>query len=154
MTKQKIRNCLWFDNQAEEAANFYVSIFKNSKVLDVFRPTKDGRVLTVTFVLDGVEYLALNGGPDFKFNAAVSLMIDCSSQEEVDYFWTSLLQGGEESHCGWLIDKYGLYWQVVPSRALELLQDPDAGRAKRAMDALLKMIKIDVAELEKAADGQ
>lgn len=151
--KQKIRTFLWFDKQAEEAANFYVSLFKDSKITDILRPAKDAPALTVAYQLAGQEFVALNGGPQFKFTEAISLTIDCASQEEVDYFWTKLSEGGEESRCGWLKDKYGLSWQVVPSRMIELLQDKDLGRAKRAMNAMMQMGKIDIAVAEKAADG-
>jgi predicted 3-demethylubiquinone-9 3-methyltransferase (glyoxalase superfamily) len=151
--KQKIRTFLWFDTQAEEAANFYVSVFKDSKIVDILRPEKDGRALTVAYQLAGQEFVALNGGPQFKFTEAISLTVDCSSQEEVDYFWEKLSEGGQKSMCGWLKDKFGLSWQVVPSRMLELLQDKDAGRAKRAMNAMMQMGKIDIATAEKAANG-
>ncbi|UGX85382.1 VOC family protein [Phyllobacterium meliloti] len=152
-TSQKIRTFLWFDKQAEEAANFYVSLFKDSKIVDILRPAGAERALTVVFQLGGQEFVALNGGPQYKFTEAISLTIDCASQEEVDYFWEKLSAGGEERACGWLKDKYGLFWQVVPSRLLELLQDKDPGRAQRAMNAMMQMVKIDIATIEKAADG-
>ncbi|MFE0136432.1 VOC family protein [Streptomyces sp. NPDC059037] len=148
---------LWFDTQGEEAAKFYVSVFPNSKITHVSHygeagPRPAGTVLTVEFVLDGQPYLALNGGPEFTFNEAVSLSIDCADQEEVDHYWTKLSEGGEEGPCGWLKDKFGLSWQVVPQDLVKLLADPDAGRAQRAMKAMLGMKKIVVAELHKAAD--
>jgi len=155
---QKTRPCLWFDTQAEEAATFYTSLFKNSEITEVSRygeagPGPAGSVLTVTFTLDGDEFLALNGGPEFKFNEAVSFQINCDNQDEVDYFWNSLSDGGEEGPCGWLKDKFGLSWQVVPTALPRLLSDPDPGRADRAMKAMLSMGKLDIAALEKAADG-
>jgi predicted 3-demethylubiquinone-9 3-methyltransferase (glyoxalase superfamily) len=155
---QKTRPCLWFDTQAEEAATFYTSLFKNSEITEVSRygeagPGLAGSVLTVTFTLDGDEFLALNGGPEFKFNEAVSFQINCDNQDEVDYFWNSLSDGGEEGPCGWLKDKFGLSWQVVPTALPRLLSDPDPGRADRAMKAMLSMGKLDIAALEKAADG-
>ncbi|MGO4448539.1 VOC family protein [Phyllobacterium sp. TAF24] len=153
-TSQKIRTFLWFDKQAEEAANFYVSLFKDSKIVDILRPAGSERALTVVFQLGGQEIVALNGGPQYKFTEAISLTIDCASQEEVDYFWEKLSAGGEERACGWLKDKYGLFWQVVPSRMIELLQDKDPGRAQRAMNAMMQMVKIDIATIEKAADGE
>ena len=155
---QKTRPCLWFDTQAEEAATFYTSLFKNSEITEISRygeagPGPAGSVLTVTFTLDGDEFLALNGGPEFKFNEAVSFQINCDDQDEVDHFWNSLSDGGEEGPCGWLKDKFGLSWQVVPTALPRLLSDPDPGRADRAMKAMLSMGKLDIAALEKAADG-
>jgi len=152
---QKIHPMLWFDNQAEEAANFYVSIFKNSKITNIARNADAkyapvGTVLTVSFALDGSEFTALNGGPLFKFNEAVSLVIDCKDQEEVDYYWDKLLVGGTPSACGWLKDKYGMSWQVTPRRLPELLQDKDRARAARVFQAMMKMVKIDVKTLEEA----
>src|SRR5690348_2688626 len=154
----KTRPCLWFDTQAEEAATFYTSLFKDSEITEVSRygeagPGPAGSVLTVTFTLDGDEFLALNGGPEFKFNEAVSFQINCDDQDEVDHFWNSLSDGGEEGPCGWLKDKFGLSWQVVPTALPRLLSDPDPGRADRAMKAMLSMGKLDIAALEKAADG-
>ena len=145
---QKIHPFLWFDNQAEEAANFYVSIFRNSKINETMR--SNGSVLTVGFTLDGTNFTALNGGPMFKFTEAVSFVVDCKDQEEVDYYWDKLLAGGTPSQCGWLKDKYGLSWQVVPKRLIELLQDKDKTRAARVMQAMMKMVKIDVKTLEEA----
>jgi predicted 3-demethylubiquinone-9 3-methyltransferase (glyoxalase superfamily) len=160
---QKITPCLWFDSQAEEAANLYVSIFKNSKILGTTFYTKSseedsgkpaGSVLTVEFELDGMAFTALNGGPIFKLSEAVSFQISCEDQAEVDYFWEKLTaDGGEESVCGWLKDKFGLSWQVVPTALPRLLADPDEGVRERVMGAMMKMKKIDVAELEAAATG-
>jgi predicted 3-demethylubiquinone-9 3-methyltransferase (glyoxalase superfamily) len=152
---QKIVPNLWFDTEAEEAANFYCSIFKNSEVINVTHygeagPRPAGMVLTVTFQLDGQEFTGLNGGPDFKFNEAVSLLVNCESQGEVDTLWDKLSEGGEEGPCGWLKDKYGLSWQIIPTRLEELLQDEDTDRANRVMKAMLQMGKIDIETLEKA----
>ena len=151
---------LWFDTQGLEAAEFYVSVFPSSQVKDVTYynnagPGKAGTVLTVDFVLDGQDYTAINGGPAFTFDEAISLLINCADQAEVDYYWEKLIAGGgEESQCGWLKDKYGLSWQVVPAGMNEVLNDPDRGRAERAMKAMLGMRKIDVAALQAAADGK
>lgn len=152
---QKIVPNLWFDTEAEDAAKFYTSIFKNSKIVNVSRygeagPRPAGSVLTVTFQLDGQEFTALNGGPDFKFNEAVSLLVNCKSQGEVDELWEKLSEGGEPGPCGWLKDKYGLSWQIIPTVLGELMQDKDAEKANRVMEAMLKMGKIDIAGLEKA----
>lgn len=152
---QKIHSMLWFDQQAEEAANFYVSVFKNSKIRSITRNNEanfdaPGTVLVVDFVLDGVDFSALNGGPNFKFTEAVSFVIDCGTQDEVDYYWDKLLEGGQPSACGWLKDKYGLSWQVVPRRLLELIQDKDKARATRVMQAMMKMVKIDLKTIEEA----
>jgi len=150
---KKITPFLWFDTQAEEAMNFYVSIFKNSKVGGVSRGP-DGRAFTVSFELDGQEFMGLNAGPEFKFNEAVSMYVDCEDQAEVDYFWNKLTaDGGEESMCGWLKDKYGLSWQIVPKQLGELMGDPDPEKSQRVMQAMLKMQKIIVADLQKAHDG-
>lgn len=138
---------LWFDKQAEEAANLYVSIFPNSKITQK-------NPMTVSFELDGRAFIALNGGPHFQFNEAVSFMIDCASQEDVDYYWSRLTaDGGKESQCGWLKDKFGVSWQVAPRRLPELLRDPDREKAGRVMQAMMQMKKIDIAALERAADG-
>ncbi|MEV4113079.1 VOC family protein [Nonomuraea sp. NPDC049695] len=155
---QKITTYLWFDNQAEEAATFYTSLFKDSRVLDVHRygdagPGPAGTAMIVTFELAGQRFIALNGGPQFTFTEAVSLYVDCDSQEEVDELWARLTEGGEESQCGWLKDKYGLSWQIIPRRLQELLSDSDPARAQRAMKAMLGMQKIDVPALEAAANG-
>jgi predicted 3-demethylubiquinone-9 3-methyltransferase (glyoxalase superfamily) len=152
---QKITPFLWFDTQAEEAANFYVSVFKNSEVLEVSRfgegaPREAGSVMTVSFRLDGQPFTALNGGPEFNFTEAVSFQIDCGDQEEVDYFWEKLTAGGEPGPCGWLKDKYGLSWQVIPRILMELLGDPDRAKADRVMQAMLQMSKIDIAKLKEA----
>ena len=149
---------LWFDEDGLEAAKFYVSVFPNSEVTDVTYYPDDaprpGGVLTVTFVLDGQEYTAVNGGPQFTFDEAISLLINCADQDEVDYYWNALTaDGGEESQCGWLKDKFGLSWQVVPKGIGELFGDSDPERARRAMEAMFKMSKLDVAELRAAADG-
>ncbi|MCX4586307.1 VOC family protein [Streptomyces sp. NBC_01481] len=150
---------LWFDTRGEEAAKFYVSVFPNSKITNLLYygeagPRPAGTVLTVDFVLDGQPYTAINGGPEFTFDEAISLLVECADQEEVDYYWTKLSEGGEEGPCGWLKDKYGLSWQVSPAALGELLTDPDQGRAQRAMKAMLGMKKIDVAELYRAADAE
>lgn len=146
----KITPFLWFDTQAEEAMNFYVSIFKNSKVLGV-TPGPDGIAQSVTFELEGQEFMALNAGPQFKFNESVSFFVDCKTQEEVDYYWEKLTaDGGEESMCGWLKDKYGLWWQIIPSALGEMLGGPDPEKARRATEAMLKMRKIVIADLKKA----
>ena len=156
----KITPVLWFDGQAEEAANFYVTLLPNSHVDNISRSPADtpsgpeGMVLTVDFTLAGQQFQGLNGGPDFKFNESISFSIDCEDQAEVDRLWDALISdGGEESVCGWLKDRFGLSWQIIPRRLPELLRDPDPARAQRAMEAMLKMVKIDVAELERAADG-
>jgi predicted 3-demethylubiquinone-9 3-methyltransferase (glyoxalase superfamily) len=148
---------LWFDTDGLEAAEFYVSVFPNSEIRNVSYygeagPRPAGTVLTVDFALDGQEYTAINGGPEFTFDEAISLLINCADQEEVDYYWTKLSEGGEEGPCGWLKDRYGLSWQVVPAALGELVSDPDEGRAQRAMKAMLGMKKIDVAALRAGAD--
>jgi predicted 3-demethylubiquinone-9 3-methyltransferase (glyoxalase superfamily) len=152
----KITPFLWYDSQAEEAAHFYVSIFPNSKIGSLTRygaagPGPEGSVMTVEFVLDGQPLIALNGGPHFKFNESVSFSIDCRSQAEVDEYWFRLTEGGEEGPCGWLKDRFGLSWQVNPTRLGELLGDTDRAKSQRVMTAMLKMKKIDIAELERAA---
>lgn len=155
----KIVTCLWFDGQAEEAAAFYTSLLPNSSVDRILRSPIDtpsgpaGMVLTVEFTLSGNSYLALNGGPNFKFNEAVSFQIMCDDQEEVDRLWATLTEGGEEVACGWLRDRYGLSWQIVPRRLIELITGSDEGRAKRAMEAMMSMVKIDIPALERAADS-
>jgi predicted 3-demethylubiquinone-9 3-methyltransferase (glyoxalase superfamily) len=155
---QKITPCLWFDTEGEEAAQFYTSIFPNSRIVEVTRygsagPRPEGTVMTVSFELDGQRFIALNGGPDFKFNEAISLEVDCDSQDEVDSYWNALTEEGEEGPCGWLKDKYGVSWQIVPRVLTELISDPDQEKAQRVMAAMLKMGKIEVAEIEKAAAG-
>ena len=152
---QKITPFLWFDGKAEEAMNFYTSIFKNSKIVSVTRcgeagPGPKGTVMTATFQLEGQEFVALNGGPQFKFTEAISFVVNCKTQEEVDEFWEKLSEGGEKSRCGWLKDKYGLSWQVVPTVLEEMLQDKDATRSQRVMRAMLQMDKIDIAGLKQA----
>jgi predicted 3-demethylubiquinone-9 3-methyltransferase (glyoxalase superfamily) len=155
----RIATCLWFDDQGEEAARFYTSVFPNSRITEIQHYPGDGpdvaegRVSTVTFTLDGSDYVALNGGPVFTFSEAVSLQVYCGSQEEVDHYWAALTDGGEESMCGWLKDRYGLSWQIVPTALLELTADPDRARAARAFAAMLTMRKIDIAELHRAADA-
>jgi len=154
----KITPFLWFENQAEEAATFYVSVFKNSKITRVTRygdagPKPKGTVMTVDFELDGQEFTALNGGPEFKFNEAVSFTVNCKTQQEVDEFWRKLTAGGgQEIECGWLKDKYGLAWQITPTILTELIGDPDPQKANRVMAAMMKMKKIDIATLKRAAD--
>jgi predicted 3-demethylubiquinone-9 3-methyltransferase (glyoxalase superfamily) len=156
---QKITPFLWFDNQAEEAVNFYVSVFKNSKVNEMTRYTGEepsgekGSVMTVNFELDGQEFVALNGGPQFKFTEAVSFVVNCETQEEIDYYWKKLSAGGgEEVQCGWLTDKYGLSWQVVPTKIREWARDP-AG-FQRVMHAVMQMKKLDIMALQRAHDGK
>jgi predicted 3-demethylubiquinone-9 3-methyltransferase (glyoxalase superfamily) len=155
---QRISPCLWFDNQAEEAVDFYLSIFKNAKIKSTTRfgdagPGPKGSVMVIAFELDGTEFIALNGGPIFKFNEALSLSISCQSQSEVDYYWSKLTAGGTESQCGWLKDKYGVSWQVVPLPLTELMASSDAPRVKRMTEAMFKMKKLDIAALEKAFNG-
>lgn len=150
--------CLWFDGQGEEAAQFYCSVFPNSRITDLARygkagPGREGDVMVVSFELDGQPYVALNGGPQFTFDEAISFQIDCGSQEEADHYWYALSKDGEEGPCGWLKDRYGLSWQVVPRRMIELLADPDPERSARAMAAMLQMRRIDMAEVERAADA-
>jgi predicted 3-demethylubiquinone-9 3-methyltransferase (glyoxalase superfamily) len=156
--QQKITPNLWFDTEAEEAASFYLSVFKDSRIVNVTRypqdsPGEAGTVMTVEFELDGQRFVAINGGPQFTFTEAVSFQINCADQDEVDYYWERLTDGGEEGPCGWLKDRYGLSWQVVPAGMDELFTDPDPARAQRAMQAMLKMSKLDVAALREAADG-
>jgi predicted 3-demethylubiquinone-9 3-methyltransferase (glyoxalase superfamily) len=152
--------CLWFDGQAEEAAAHYTAIFPNSNIGEVTRygpdmppPMQEGDVLTVSFTLDGQEYVGLNGGPQFTFSEAISFQIMCKDQEEADYYWNRLLEDGEESMCGWLKDKFGVSWQVFPTELLSLVNDPDPGRAQRATQAMLQMRRIDIAEIRRAADS-
>jgi predicted 3-demethylubiquinone-9 3-methyltransferase (glyoxalase superfamily) len=155
---QKLTPCLWFDTEGEEAATFYTSAFPNSKILEVTRygsagPRAEGTVMTVSFELDGQKFIALNGGPDFTFTEAISFEVNCESQEEVDSYWSTLSEGGEEGPCGWLKDKFGVSWQIVPKRLIELLTDPDQEKAQRVMVAMLKMGKIEIDELERAAEA-
>lgn len=157
---QKITPYLWFNNNAEEAINFYMSIFKNAKILNVSRypeggPAPAGMLLTATFQLEGQEFLALNGGPQYQFTEAVSFLVNCETQAEVDDLWAKLTaDGGEEGPCGWLKDKFGLSWQIIPTILGTLLSDPDPAKAQRAMQAMLQMKKIDIAGLKRAYDGQ
>jgi predicted 3-demethylubiquinone-9 3-methyltransferase (glyoxalase superfamily) len=152
---QKIAPCLWFDGKAEEAMNFYTSIFKNSKVVDVMRygeagPGEKGSVLAVTFEIEGQEFMTLNGGPMYKFSPAISLFVKCKTQEELDDLWAKLLEGGEPQQCGWLTDKFGVSWQIVPTILGEMLKDKDAEKANRVMQAMLKMVKLDIRVLRQA----
>ena len=156
---QKITPYLWFDTQAEEAANFYVSLFKNSRILDIVRyddsaPGQAGKVMIVNFQLDGQDFVALNGGPHFKFTEAISLFVNCQDQQEVDRLWDALSAGGEVQQCGWLKDKYGLSWQIIPSALMELMGDPDPVKSMRVRQAMLQMVKIDIAALKKAYEGK
>ena len=153
---QKITPFLWFDTEGEEAAEFYTSVFPNSQILEVTRygsagPRPEGMVMTVSFELDGQRFVALNGGDDFTFNEAISFAVECRTQDEVDTYWSKLSDGGEEGPCGWLKDRYGVSWQIVPTRLPELLSDPDKEKAQRVMEAMLGMTKIEIDELERAA---
>ena len=156
---QKISTCLWFNGQAEAAMDFYVSIFKNAKKTDVLRwgdvgPGPKGSVLTCSFELDGREFVALNGGPEFKFTPAISLVVNCETQAEVDHYWDKLLDGGKPMECGWLTDKFGISWQVTPTMLPRLLMDKDTAKANRVMAAMMKMVKLDIATLRQAADAR
>lgn len=164
LSTQKLSPCLWFDDQAEDAARFYTSIFKNSRIVTITRYTDagqeihgrpDGSVMTVVFELEGQLFTALNGGPYFKFTPAISIMIECATQEEVDYYWNKLTEGGdpEAQQCGWLADKFGLSWQVVPENLAQLMSSADRPTAQRAMNAMLKMKKLDMAALQAAIKG-
>jgi predicted 3-demethylubiquinone-9 3-methyltransferase (glyoxalase superfamily) len=153
--KQKIVPNLWFDTEAEEAADFYISVFDNSRIVNVTHytesaPREEGMVMTVEFELDGQRFVGINGGPEFKFDEAVSFAIECETQEEIDYFWAKLTEGGEESVCGWLKDRFGVSWQVVPTGMDDVFADPDKERADRAMKAMLGMRKIDMETLRRA----
>jgi predicted 3-demethylubiquinone-9 3-methyltransferase (glyoxalase superfamily) len=155
---QRIGPCLWFDGQAEEAMNFYTSIFKSSRVGSVTRygeagPGAKGSVMTATFEIEGQEFVALNGGPNFTFSPAISFVVRCKTQEEVDDFWAKLLQGGAPQQCGWLTDKFGVSWQIVPTILPEMLQDKDPEKTKRVMAAMLKMVKLDINALKQAYEG-
>jgi predicted 3-demethylubiquinone-9 3-methyltransferase (glyoxalase superfamily) len=163
--RSRIAPCLWFDSQAEEAAKFYTGVFRNSKIVATSRygeagrevhGRKPGSVMTVAFELEGQSFIALNGGPVFKFNEAISLQITCDNQDEVDYYWNKLSDGGDEKaqQCGWLKDRFGVSWQVVPRVLPDLLTDPDHAKSERTMAALMKMKKFDIAELERAAAGR
>jgi predicted 3-demethylubiquinone-9 3-methyltransferase (glyoxalase superfamily) len=156
---QKITPFLWFDDQAEEAMNFYMSVFKSSRVVEVNRygdagPGPKGTVMTATFELDGQEVTALNGGPHFKFTEAISFYVNCETQQEVDELWEKLSEGGEEGQCGWLKDRYGLSWQIVPRALIDMLRDEDPGKSQRVTKAMLQMGKIDIAGLRRAYEGQ
>jgi predicted 3-demethylubiquinone-9 3-methyltransferase (glyoxalase superfamily) len=156
--QRKITPNLWFDTEAQEAASFYASVFENSRIVSVSRfpegaPRAAGSVMTVEFELDGQRFVGINGGPEFKFNEAVSFQIGCETQEEVDHYWERLSEGGSEGPCGWLKDRYGLSWQVTPKGMDELFSDADPQRARRAMEAMLKMSKLDIGALRAAADG-
>lgn len=157
---QKITPCLWYDGQAEQAAKLYTSLIPDSRIDKITRSpadnpsVKEGVVLTVDFTLGGTKYLALNGGPMYQFTEAVSLIVSCENQAEVDRLWAALSEGGETSRCGWLKDRWGLSWQITPRRMMELLGDPDPNRARRAMQAMMTMTKLDIAALERAADGK
>ena len=156
----RITPMLWFDSQAEEAANFYVSIFKNSRITNTARygenmPGPAGSVMVVAFELDGQPFTALNGGPQFKFSEAISFVVDCNGQQELDYYWDKLIAGGgAPQQCGWLKDKYGLSWQVVPTEAIEMMSDPDPVKSQRVMGAVMKMIKLDLAQLRRAYENR
>lgn len=156
---QKVTPFIWFDNQAEAAANFYVSLFANARLLDVSRwgdgaPYPKGSAMSVNFEIDGCKFIAFNGGPHFKLNESFSMFVSCEDQAEVDRYWNALIaDGGAPSQCAWLKDKFGVSWQIVPKALGRLMGDPDAGRAGRAMQAMMKMSKIDIAELERAAAG-
>jgi predicted 3-demethylubiquinone-9 3-methyltransferase (glyoxalase superfamily) len=150
---QKITPFLWFDTQAEEAMNFYVSIFKNAKAGNVNR-MPDGATISVSFELEGLEFIGLNAGPEFKFNEAISLFVDCGDQAEVDELWNALAEGGKESRCGWVQDKFGMWWQIIPKQLGELMGDSDPEKASRTMQAMMKMGKIIVADLQAAHDDK
>jgi predicted 3-demethylubiquinone-9 3-methyltransferase (glyoxalase superfamily) len=155
----RITPFLWFDTQAEEAAKYYVSIFKNSRIVTTTRygaagPGPKGSVMTVLFELDGQPFIALNGGPQFKFNEAISFSVDCKTQKEVDEYWEKLTRGGEEGPCGWLKDRFGVSWQINPAALGEMLSDPDPQKSKRVMEAMMKMKKIDIEGLKRAHDGR
>ena len=156
---QKIATCLWFDGKAEEAVNFYTSVFKDSKVGNVARygdagPGPKGSVMTATFEIEGREFMALNGGPMFKFTPAISFVVNCKTQDEVDDYWNKLLEGGAPQQCGWLTDKFGVSWQIVPTALGEMMLDKDPAKAKRVMEAMLKMVKLDIKALKQAYEGR
>ena len=159
MATEPFTTCLWFDTQAEEAAQFYTSVFKDARMGRVSRyteagPRPAGMVITAEFELNGQKFLALNGGPEFPFTEAISFQIPCADQDEVDYYWERLTDGGQEVACGWLTDKYGMSWQVMPNAFNEMMSDPDPEKVQRTMAAMLKMTKLDVAELQRAFDGR
>jgi predicted 3-demethylubiquinone-9 3-methyltransferase (glyoxalase superfamily) len=156
---QKISPCLWFNGNSEEAVNFYVGVFRNARITEVMRHTESspgpaGSVLAIQFELDGEAFMALNGGPEFKFTPALSLFIKCDSQEEIDHYWDKLMDGGESMACGWLTDKFGVTWQIAPRKLLAMLQDPDPVKADRTMKAMMGMIKLDMPALQRAYDGE
>jgi len=160
---QKITPFLWFNDNAEEAANFYASIFKDSKIGRIARYGEEaaektgrpkGSVMTIEFELEGQRFVGLNGGPMFKFTEAISFVVNCETQEEVDYFWEKLSGGGEKSRCGWLTDRFGLSWQVVPTVLIDMMHDKDPGKSQRVMEAVLQMDKIDISKLKRATEGQ
>ena len=156
--QQRITPSLWFDTEAEEAAAFYTSVFENSRIVNVTHyteagPRPAGTVMTVEFELDGQRFIGINGGPDFKFDEAVSFLVNCETQDEIDYYWDRLSEGGEEGPCGWLKDRYGLSWQVTPTALLELTSDPDPAKSQAVMKAMLDMKKIDIADLRRAYDA-
>ena len=163
IAKQQITPCLWYDKNAEDAANFYITVFKNSKITRVVHfgnvgqeehGGKPGSVLAVDFELDGQKFSGLNGGPNFKFSEAISFQVPCETQEEIDYYWSTLTKGGSESECGWLKDRFGMSWQVFPRRLLDMIADSDRAKADRAMAAMMKMKKIDLATIERAFTGK
>lgn len=156
---RKITPFLWFDSNADEAVNFYLSVFKNSKIVNASRygdagPGPKGTIMTATFELNGQEFMALNGGPQFKFTEAISLMVKCETQDEVDEYWDKLVAGGQPQRCGWLKDKFGLSWQIIPNALGQLLGDPDPAKGRRVMEAMLQMVKIDIAKLKEAYAGK
>jgi predicted 3-demethylubiquinone-9 3-methyltransferase (glyoxalase superfamily) len=155
---QKISPCLWFDGNAEEAVAFYLGIFKSARILETMRHTEaspgvEGSVLAIMFELEGGEFMALNGGSNYKFTPAISMFVHCESQEEIDHYWDKLLDGGEAMACGWLTDRFGVTWQVAPQRLLSMLMDPDKEKANRTMKAMMGMIKLDINELQRVFDG-
>jgi predicted 3-demethylubiquinone-9 3-methyltransferase (glyoxalase superfamily) len=155
-TMTELTPCLWFDTEGEDAARFYTSVFPNSRIVDVARygsagPRPEGTVMTVTFELDGRRFVALNGGPEFTFSEAISFQVGCKDQEEVDRYWSTLSEGGEKGPCGWLKDRFGLSWQIIPNRLFELLDDPDREKSQRVMQAMLGMGKLEIDGLERAA---
>jgi predicted 3-demethylubiquinone-9 3-methyltransferase (glyoxalase superfamily) len=155
---QKIHPFLWFNDNAEDAVNFYLGVFKNSKITEILRygdagPGPKGSVMTIAFQLDGQEFVALNGGPSYTITPAISFVVNCDTQEEIDHHWEKLSAGGKEVQCGWLEDKFGVSWQIVPTVLLELLGDPDAAKAQRVMQAMLKMVKLDIQAIKRAAAG-
>jgi predicted 3-demethylubiquinone-9 3-methyltransferase (glyoxalase superfamily) len=155
---QKISPCLWFDGNAEEAVNFYLGVFGSARITEIMRHTKsspgpEGSVLVIRFELEGEEFMALNGGPEFKFTPAISMFVKCETQEEIDRYWAALMDGGAPMACGWLTDRFGVAWQIAPTRLLAMLQDPDPVKADRTMKAMMGMIKLDIAVLERAYEG-